>query len=289
MTTEPSCEWSGNAVCSAIIDRSPDYELDDVLVVEEPQQLRALADPLRGRIITLLRQRAASTTELASALDTPKGTVGHHLKVLEKAGLVRVVRTRKVRALTEKYYGRVARLFVLKTDDSMPDELRRSALAAMMLRQAADELIAARRREGDVGHPPRASRTGRRAPLPETAEPPHRGLPERRGSRRGDARACVRPLPGDARSCRSRVTMPRLWPTGGLWRHRDFLKLWSAETISQFGSQVDDLAIGFVAIVVLDASAFEVAAARNASTSSRSSSSRCLRESGSTGCREGRS
>jgi MFS family permease len=53
--------------------------------------------------------------------------------------------------------------------------------------------------------------------------------------------------------------MPRLWPAGGLWRHRDFLKLWSAETISQFGSQVDDLAIGFVAILVLDASAFEVA------------------------------
>jgi MFS family permease len=53
--------------------------------------------------------------------------------------------------------------------------------------------------------------------------------------------------------------MPRLWPSGGLWRHRDFLKLWSAETISQFGSQVDDLAIGFVAIIVLDASAFEVA------------------------------
>jgi MFS family permease len=53
--------------------------------------------------------------------------------------------------------------------------------------------------------------------------------------------------------------MRSLWPRGGLWRHRDFLKLWSAETISQFGSQVDDLAIAFVAIVVLDASAFEVA------------------------------
>src|SRR5918992_707518 len=52
--------------------------------------------------------------------------------------------------------------------------------------------------------------------------------------------------------------MRSLWPRGGLWRHGDFLKLWSAETISQFGSQVDDLAIGFVAIVVLDASAFEV-------------------------------
>ena len=54
--------------------------------------------------------------------------------------------------------------------------------------------------------------------------------------------------------------MRSLWPRGGLWRHPDFLKLWSAETISQFGSQVGGLALPFVAILVLDASAFEVAA-----------------------------
>ena len=53
--------------------------------------------------------------------------------------------------------------------------------------------------------------------------------------------------------------MPRLWPTGGLWRHPDFLKLWSAETISQFGTQVSVLALPLVAILVLDASTFEVA------------------------------
>jgi len=51
-----------------------------------------------------------------------------------------------------------------------------------------------------------------------------------------------------------------MWPTGGLWRHRDFLKLWSAETISQFGSQVGGLALPLVAILVLDATVFEVAA-----------------------------
>ena len=51
-------------------------------------------------------------------------------------------RTRKVRAVTEKYYGRVARLFVLKGDESMPEELKGGALAATMLRHAADELIA---------------------------------------------------------------------------------------------------------------------------------------------------
>lgn len=46
---------------------------------------------------------------------------------------------------------------------------------------------------------------------------------------------------------------------GGLWRHGDFMKLWSAETISQLGSQVSGLALPFVAIIVLEASAFEVA------------------------------
>ena len=53
--------------------------------------------------------------------------------------------------------------------------------------------------------------------------------------------------------------MRSLWPHGGLWRHGDFLKLWSAETISQFGSQAGQLALPLVAILVLDASAFEVA------------------------------
>jgi DNA-binding transcriptional ArsR family regulator len=140
-------EWSGFLVCSGIIDRYPDYELEDVLIVDEPTQLRALADDLRATIIRLLKERAASTTELAAALGLPKGTVGHHLKVLESAGLIRVVRTRKVRALTEKYYGRVARLFVLKGDE-LPDELRGGGLTAMMLRQAADEILASGDEEG---------------------------------------------------------------------------------------------------------------------------------------------
>jgi MFS family permease len=46
---------------------------------------------------------------------------------------------------------------------------------------------------------------------------------------------------------------------GGLWRHSDFMSLWGAETISQFGTQVTLLALPLVAIVTLDESAFRVA------------------------------
>ena len=45
----------------------------------------------------------------------------------------------------------------------------------------------------------------------------------------------------------------------GLWRHNDFLSLWGAQTISQFGSQVTFLALPLVAILVLDESTFRVA------------------------------
>jgi MFS family permease len=48
-------------------------------------------------------------------------------------------------------------------------------------------------------------------------------------------------------------------PSGALWSHRDFLKLWTGQTISEFGSQVSQLAIPWVALVTLNATAFEVA------------------------------
>ncbi len=91
--------------------RKPDYELDEVLEVREPGQFRAAGDATRQKIITLLSEKAATTSQLAEALGQPKGSVGHHLKVLEEAGLIRIVKTRQVRAMTEKYYGRTARLF----------------------------------------------------------------------------------------------------------------------------------------------------------------------------------
>jgi MFS family permease len=43
-----------------------------------------------------------------------------------------------------------------------------------------------------------------------------------------------------------------------LWRHRDFMKLWTAQTVSQLGDEITQLAIPFVAISELQADAFQV-------------------------------
>ncbi|WP_431874190.1 helix-turn-helix domain-containing protein [Micromonospora marina] len=95
----------------SVNQRIPDYDLDDLLVVTAPEQLRALADPLRSTLLELLLERAATVNEMARAVDRPKSSVAYHVNQLVDAGLLRVVRTRRVRAIEERFYGRVARTY----------------------------------------------------------------------------------------------------------------------------------------------------------------------------------
>ncbi|QNE16782.1 winged helix-turn-helix transcriptional regulator [Kribbella qitaiheensis] len=89
----------------------PDYELEETIELTTAEQVRAISDPLRTTILGLLHERAATVTELAAAVKRPKSTVAHHVNVLAAAGILRVVRTKRVRAIDERYYGRAARMF----------------------------------------------------------------------------------------------------------------------------------------------------------------------------------
>ncbi len=111
-----------------------DYAADEFVHAETPEQLKALGSETRMKVLDLLNERAASVTELAAALGKPKGTIGYHVKVLEQAGFIRVVRTRQVRAMTEKYYGRVAHTVVFH---GMPD----AGSKMFMVQQALNEAV----------------------------------------------------------------------------------------------------------------------------------------------------
>ncbi|MFT3860358.1 ArsR/SmtB family transcription factor [Micropruina sp.] len=120
-------------------DALPDYGLADRLDLQHPAQYRALFEPTRTQICSLLLERAATTSELAQVLGKPKGTIGHHLKVLADAGLVTVVRTKRVRALEAKYYGRTARVFWYdRTHDAIGQEERVLAATLAGVRAALD-------------------------------------------------------------------------------------------------------------------------------------------------------
>jgi DNA-binding transcriptional ArsR family regulator len=74
------------------------------IVLRTPDELKALGHPLRSRLLDTLEQTPLSAKGLAERLGMTHGKIGHHLKVLERAGLIHVVETRQVRALTEKVF-----------------------------------------------------------------------------------------------------------------------------------------------------------------------------------------
>src|SRR5436190_15511700 len=113
----------------------PDYNLADRIALTRPSQVKAIGHPLRTTILGLLHERAATVSELAAALERPKSTVAHHVKVLAENGLVHVVRTRRVRAIEERFYGRTARMFYVGVErgpegEEMPRDFNDFEVAA---------------------------------------------------------------------------------------------------------------------------------------------------------------
>ncbi len=100
----------------------PDYDLDDTMALTSSSQVRAIGNRLRTTILGLLHERAASVSEIAAAVGRPKSTVAYHVSVLSDAGLVRVIRTRRIRAIEERYFGRTARMFYVGVGASPRDE-----------------------------------------------------------------------------------------------------------------------------------------------------------------------
>ncbi len=115
---------------------STDQLSADLLTITSPEQYRALGHPLRHRLLFALGQQPATISQLAGALDSHKGNIAHHLKVLRDAGLVAVTHTRQVRGGTEQYYQRTARRLRLDGEHA-------AAGSAVMLQAIAGEVATA--------------------------------------------------------------------------------------------------------------------------------------------------
>lgn len=113
----------------------------ETFLVETPEQLKALAEPLRQ---SLLEQfcRPATIKQAAGTLGVPVTRLYHHVDQLLAAGLIRVAREEKRRAVSERFFQAVARRFAVSPtafggDGSRADERGRIARAYL------EELLAA--------------------------------------------------------------------------------------------------------------------------------------------------
>lgn len=76
--------------------------------ITDPSIAKALAHPLRTRILAALENRTASPTELASELDAPLGVVSYHVRRLHAFRFLKLVKRVPRRGAVEHYYTTVA-------------------------------------------------------------------------------------------------------------------------------------------------------------------------------------
>ena len=108
-------------------------------------ELRAFAHPLRLRLFELFAEKPRTTMQVAEMLGEPPTRLYHHVNALERAGILKLTRTRQVRGTTEKYY-EVARKQIgavqgTKLTPGMKAPIRN--LAYLMFEEARADLFAA--------------------------------------------------------------------------------------------------------------------------------------------------
>lgn len=105
--------------------------------------LRALAHPLRLRMMELFAESPKTTKQVADLLQQPPTRLYHHVAALERAGLLILKETRKNRGTVEKWYAGVSQQ-LRGTASGKTAAARRSArraVAATVLEQAKQELV----------------------------------------------------------------------------------------------------------------------------------------------------
>ena len=109
--------------------------------IENIEQLRAVADLLRLRIIDVLQKQPMTVTQLGEMLGEAPAKMHYHVRELEKVGLLKLVETREKGGILEKYYQPIAReLSVNKALLSAPSD-ESSAMLRTLLNQITEGFL----------------------------------------------------------------------------------------------------------------------------------------------------
>lgn len=113
---------------------------DGTLEINDVATLRAVADPLRMRLLGLLEGGDRTVKELATSLGVRPNRLYYHVRLLEEHGLIKVASTRMVSGIIERRYELAARRI------SVSKELA-SAGGAEAVGQMAGSVLGELRRE----------------------------------------------------------------------------------------------------------------------------------------------
>jgi DNA-binding transcriptional ArsR family regulator len=86
----------------------------DTHEITDPETWKLLSDPLRRSILNAFAREPRTTKQVSKDLGIQSNKLYHHVELLAKHGLLRLVETRPKRGTTEKYLQAVARRFIVR-------------------------------------------------------------------------------------------------------------------------------------------------------------------------------
>jgi len=116
-------------------------ELPPKRVLTTMQEFKAVSDETRSRILGLIQQQPATARQIAERLAATPGAIGHHLHLLEAAGLAQIVARRLVRGTVANYYTRTARTFVFDFPREIKGDDPIDAISLHKVNHLHDELV----------------------------------------------------------------------------------------------------------------------------------------------------
>jgi DNA-binding transcriptional ArsR family regulator len=116
--------------------------------ITDPQVAKALAHPLRVKILALLSERTASPRELALELDADLSLVSYHVRTLHRIGLLDLVRRKRRRAAVETYYRASERPVVTSEAWAKMPRIVKDQVVASALAQVSEQVNAAAEQGG---------------------------------------------------------------------------------------------------------------------------------------------
>jgi len=132
----------------------PGHDQAERLLLRDPAVLRALADPLRIRILEEAVEEPRTVKQLAQALGVPPTRLYYHVKILQRNRLLRVHNRRMVGSIQERSYLATARSWIADPSLTVAAVKKSGVLGALADLVKAEMEVAARDDSGGpVGGP----------------------------------------------------------------------------------------------------------------------------------------
>jgi len=104
-------------------ERQPAFE------ITTPRQQKAYFHPVRMKILNFLTRERLTISQTAERLKVHPANITHHFRVLQSAGLIRLVEERDIGRVIEKYYEAVATLFNIRPPEGSVKSVHKKGLS----------------------------------------------------------------------------------------------------------------------------------------------------------------